>query len=131
MSLWKNTKFSWDKWNCRKVSFYRIVLILISRNLPFGCQYICRKTLQLIVYFLYLSENTGKANHLNISKSENLKNQKLLLLLESYYRWASLPYTFTHQSMPLSGGPFLTLTSLLVNKELSFQRWVLIKNDIP
>lgn len=44
-------------------TFPELFYFLTSQNVPFGCLFICRKTLQLIVYILYyLGENTGKAS---------------------------------------------------------------------
>lgn len=129
MSLWKNTKFSWDKWNCRKIYFYRIILFLISQNLPFGCHFIYRKTLQLIACVLYyLRANPGKANNFKYFQIWKTKESEIAICYcwNSSRKWVSVPYTITDQSVSL-GDPF-SCSSFLINKELTyFQIWVLIR----
>lgn len=125
MSLWKNTKFSWDKWNCREVWFYRI-LFLISQNLPFDCHFTYRKTFQLIACCPILFKRKAKPIILNVSTSKKLKNQKLgYVTVGIAVEMDSRIYTITNQSVSLLGDPF---SSSSVNKELwSVQIWVLIK----
>lgn len=112
VSVEKNTKISWDKWNCRKLCFSRMVLFLISQNVPFGCQFIYRKTLQPVAYVLYcFRENTGTTQCFKIFP--NLKTQRIrnCCVLWEKSRGGHLYLIYSCQSVSLLGGPLLALTS--------------------